>query len=325
MAHEPKTLQEAILYFADPDNCLKYLAGRRWLSGVVCPTCGRKDVAFVPSRRLWQCKTRHPKAQFSVKTGTILEDSPLGLEKWLPVMWMVANCKNGVSSWEIHRALGVTQKTAWFMLHRIRLGMQTDSKLKLGGPGSEVEVDETFIGGKARFMHKSVRARRITGRGKSIEDKTAVMGILERGGEVRTRVIPNRAKETLQGIVRGNVESGVAVFTDELHGYHGLADEYEHQIIDHAVKYVDGRIHTNGLENFWSLLKRGLKGTYVAVEPFHLFRYLDEQSFRYNNRATRNNPLNDYDRFSLLCTQIVGKRLTYAGLTAKEDKKPDAF
>jgi transposase-like protein len=325
MTHEPKTLQEAIIYFADADNCLDFLAIRRWPNGVICPTCGRKDVAFVPSRRLWQCKTRHPKAQFSIKTGTVLEDSPLGLEKWLPVMWLVANCKNGVSSWEIHRALGVAQKTAWFMLHRIRLGMQTSSKLKLGGPDFEVEVDETFIGGKARFMHKSVRARRITGRGKSIEDKTAVMGLLERGGEVRAQVIPNRAKDILQGIVRGNVETGAAVFTDELHGYWGLSDQYEHEIIDHAVKYVDGRVHTNGLENFWSLLKRGLKGTYIAVEPFHLFRYLDEQSFRFNNRATRNNPLNDSDRFSLLCSQIVGKRLTYAGLTAKEDKKPDTF
>ena len=326
MATEPKTLTDAVRYFTNPDNCLEYLSKRRWFNGVACPTCGRKDVAFVPSRRVWQCKTRHPKSQFSIKTGTILEDSPLGLEKWLPVMWMVANCKNGVSSWEIHRALGVTQKTAWFMLHRVRLGMQTNSTVKLGGgPGGEVEVDETFIGGKARFMHKSVRARRITGRGKSIEDKTAVMGVLERGGQVRTQVIPNRAKETLQSIVRGNVETGTAVFTDELHGYWGLEDQYEHQIIDHAVKYVDGQIHTNGMENYWSLLKRGLKGTYVAVEPFHLFRYLDEQSFRYNNRATRENPLNDSDRFSLLCSQIVGKRLTYAGLTAKEDKKPDAF
>lgn len=135
MTGEPKTLAEAIRYFSDADNCLTYLVARRWPNGVVCPTCGRSDVSFVPSRRLWQCKTRHPKAQFSVKTGTILEDSPLGLDKWLPVMWMVANCKNGVSSWEIHRSLGVTQKTAWFMLHRIRLGMQSDSKLKLGSGG----------------------------------------------------------------------------------------------------------------------------------------------------------------------------------------------
>src|SRR5271168_1594499 len=150
MTQEPKTLTDAIVYFQNPDNCLDYLAVRRWKNGVTCPTCGRKDVTFLASRRLWQCKTRHPKAQFSIKTGTVLEDSPLGLEKWLPVMWMVANCKNGVSSWEIHRSLGVTQKTAWFMLHRIRLAMQDKSSVRLGGSGKTVEVDETFIGGLSR-------------------------------------------------------------------------------------------------------------------------------------------------------------------------------
>src|SRR5205085_1003838 len=178
MANDPKTLIEAVRFFANADNCLNYLVARRWRNGVACPTCGRTDVAFVPSRRLWQCKTRHPKAQFSIKTGTILEDSPLGLDKWLPVMWMIANCKNGVSSWEIHRAIGVTQKSAWFMLHRVRLGMQTNPMVKLGGPGGEVEVDETFIGGKSRNMHKSVRARRISGQGHNVDDKAIVMGIL---------------------------------------------------------------------------------------------------------------------------------------------------
>src|SRR6266404_6028636 len=181
---EPKNLREAILYFSNPDNCIEYLVARRWPKGVICPTCGRKDISFVPSRSLWQCKTRHPKAQFSIKTGTILEDSPLSLDKWLPVMWMVANCKNGVSSWEIHRSLGVTQKTAWFMLHRIRLAMQTESRVKLGGSGKTVEVDETFIGGLSRNMHKEVRARKIKGTGG--RDKALVVGFLERGGEVRT-------------------------------------------------------------------------------------------------------------------------------------------
>jgi transposase-like protein len=277
MEREPKTLAEAIKFFANSDNCLDNLALRRWPKGVICPTCGRTDVSFVSSRHLWQCKTRHPKAQFSVKTGTILEDSPLGLDKWLPVMWMVANCKNGVRSWEIHLALGVTQKTAWFMLHRIRLGMQTDSMLKLGGNGGEVEADETFIGGKARNMHKDVRARRITGQGKNVQDKTVIMGMLERGGQIRAHVIPDRRKETLQPIVRQHVSAGAALFTDELVGYQGLAGEYQHQIVDHASRYVDGKVHTNGMENFWSLLKRGLNGTYVSVEPFHLFRYLDVQ------------------------------------------------
>lgn len=189
MAHEPNTLQDAIIYFADPDNCLDYLVERRWKKGVVCPTCGSTDVSFIPSRRLWQCKTRHAKCQFSIKVGTIFEDSPIGLDKWLAAMWMVANCKNGVSSWEIHRALGVTQKSAWFMLHRIRLALQETPSGKLSG---EVEVDETFIGGKARSMHISQRKRRITGTGG--KDKTAVMGILKRGGKVRTSIVPDRTK-----------------------------------------------------------------------------------------------------------------------------------
>jgi transposase-like protein len=233
---------------------------------------------------------------------------------------MLVNCRNGVSSCEIARTLGITQKSAWFMLQRLRLALQEKSFVKLGGPGSEVEVDETFIGGKARNMHRSVRARRITGRGKSIEDKTAVMGMLERGGQVRATVITNRSKEVLQGLVRGNVTTGASVFTDELHGYWGLADEYEHQIIDHAVKYVDGCVHTNGMENFWSLLKRGLHGTYVSVEPFHLYRYVDEQAFRFNTRKDAfGRKISDAERFAEAMSRVAGHRLTYAQLTGKNE------
>ena len=282
MASEPKTLQQAINYFADPDNCLKYLIARRWKDGVVCPTCESKNVSFVASRRVWQCKTLHPKSQFSIKVGTIFEDSPIGLDKWLTAMWMMANCKNGASSWEMHRTLGVTQKSAWFMLQRIRLAMQGKNAGKLGGPGSEVEIDETFIGGKSRNMHRSKRARVITGTGG--KDKAMVMGVLERGGQVRAMVVENRHRAELQKQVREHVEAGAAIFTDELASYKGLSTEYDHAVIDHAVEYVNGNIHTNGMENFWSLLKRGLHGTYVSVEPFHLFRYIDEQAFRYNNR-----------------------------------------
>lgn len=288
---EPKTLQEAILYFADPDNCLNYLVARRWPTGVVCPTCGRKDVSFIPNRRVWQCKTRHSKAQFSIKVGTIFEDSAIGLDKWLLTMWMLANCKNGVSSYEISRATGITQKSTWFMLQRIRLALQ-DQNLgsKLGGPGREVEADETFIGGKSRNMHKGVRDRRISGRGQSAFDKTIAMGIVERGGHVRTQVIPDRQKETLQPIIRQHVHADSLLFTDEIGGYRGM-EEYKHEIVNHAVRYVDGRVHTNCMENFWSLLKRSLGGTYISVEPFHLFRYLDEQAFRFNNRGFKTHEL----------------------------------
>jgi transposase-like protein len=314
---EPKSLQEAILYFANPVNCREYLVARRWPDGVLCPRCQSKNVLFLEKYNRWHCREKHSAPQFTLKTGTIFEDSPIGLDKWLTAMWMIVNCKNGISSYEIARDLKVTQKSAWFIDHRIRLALQSGSLLKLGSNSGEVEADETYIGGKARNMHKSVKARRILGQGHHAKDKVIVMGVLERGGKVRTQVVPDQTKKTLQPIVREHVQAGAALFTDELGAYKGLSDEYEHQIIDHAVRYVDGKIHTNGMENFWSLLKRGLNGTYVSVEPFHLFRYLDEQVFRYNNRATKDNPLNDSDRFDLAVRQIVGKRLTYAELTGK--------
>ena len=317
--NHPRTLQEAIRYFADPDNALAYVVRLRWPDSVVtCPKCGRTDVVFLKNQRKWQCKSTHDHRQFSAKVGTIFEDSPIPLDKWLTAVWMLSNCRNGVSSYEIGRTIGVTQKSAWFMLHRIRLAMQGKSTVKLGGNGGEVEADETFIGGKARNMHKSVRARRIKGQGFNVEDKTTVMGILERGGKIRAHVVPDRRKETLQPIVREHVTAGSALFTDELVGYQGLAGEYEHKIVDHATRYVDGQVHTNGMENFWSLLKRGLGGTYVSVEPFHLFRYLDEQVFRYNNRKYDNDkPIPDAERFNMAMSNILGKRITYAALTGK--------
>jgi transposase-like protein len=308
----PATLQEAIVYFANPDNCLAYMVAHRWPEGVECPSCGRKDVSYLAAQRKWQCKSGHARRQFTAKVGTIFEDSPLPLEKWLPAVWLITSAKNGVSSCEVARSLGVTQKTAWFMLHRIRLALASGSMMKLGGNGGgEVEADETFIGGKARNMHLHVKARRITGSGP--KDKTAVMGILERGGEVRTMVVPSRKKKALQAEIRNHVEAGAALYTDALLSYDGLASEYAHKVVDHAVEYVNGRVHTNGLENFWSLLKRGLNGTYVSVEPFHLFRYLDEQTFRYNNRKE----IGDAGRFSLALSNIAGRRLTYAELTGK--------
>ncbi len=305
---EPKSLQEAIVYFSNPDNCTQYLVVRRWPKGVICPGCGSDRVSYNAARRTWKCSTHHSKREFSIKIGTIFADSAIGLDKWLTAMWMLTNCKNGISSCEIGRALQVTQKTAWFMAHRIRLALQDENFGKMGG---EVEVDETFIGGLSRNMHLDKRALRITGTGG--KDKTPVMGILERGGKVRTSVIANRRKKALQAKVREHVSAGSAIFTDALQSYEGLDREYAHQVIDHAVAYVDGKIHANGMENFWSLLKRGIKGTYVSVEPFHLFRYLDEQSFRFSYRKD----MNDGDRFDRVVRQIVGKRVTWSQLTGK--------
>src|SRR5579862_8152179 len=223
MAAEPKTLQEAIIYFADKDNCRVYLMARRWPDGVVvCPTCGSDKVSFVVSRGLWQCRTRHPKAQFSIKVGTIFEDSPIGLDKWLTAMWMLANCKNGISSYEIHRATGISQKSTWFMLQRIRLALQ--DKNTGGKLSGEVEVDQTFIGGKARNMHKDVKARRITGSGP--EGKAIVAAVLERGGRVRAKVVETRRKPELQAMVREHVEPKSALYSDALLSYDGLSADY---------------------------------------------------------------------------------------------------
>lgn len=322
---KPRTLQEATVYFANPDNCIAYMVSKRWPDGVVtCPTCGRKDVVFLTNQRKWQCKSVHAKRQFSAKVGTIFEDSALPLEKWLVAVWMITNCKNGVSSYEIHRALGVTQKTAWFMLHRIRLAMQTEKVGKLGGGRKEVEADEAFIGGASRFMHPERRKRMITARG--VKDKATAFGILERGGEIRAFAVPNRRKAALQTTIKEHVKDETPIYTDALMSYVGLRARFQHEVIDHAHKYVEGRVHTNGLENFWSLFKRGIKGTYVSIEPFHMQRYLDEQVFRYNNRAVLPlKPRDDGDRFNSVMSQILNKRLTYAELTGKVGKKADAY
>jgi len=307
----PQTLHEAVKYFAVESNALDFMKGIRWPNGIVkCPTCGRTDVSFLATRRIWKCKGKHAKQQFSVKVGTVLEDSPIALDKWLCAFWLIANAKNGISSYELHRSLGVTQKSAWFMLHRIRLAMQDGSIEKLKG---RVEADETFIGGLARNMHKGKRKARGTGP----VGKIAVMGLLERNApdkssRVRLRVVGNVRRKYVDSQVRQNVEKGSEVLTDALCSYDKLSDEYVHNVIDHAECYAKGHVHTNGLENFWSLLKRGIKGTYVSVEPFHLFRYLDEQSFRFNERKD-----NDAGRFIKVVSGIIGKGLRYAKLTGK--------
>lgn len=319
--NSPKTLQAAIQHFSDEQTCIDAVALARWPDGKLeCPKCGGKEHYYLANQRRWKCKNGKCGKQFSVKVGTIFEDSPLGLDKWMLTMWMLANCKNGVSSYEIHRAIGVTQKSAWFMLHRIRLAMQGNGIVKLGGPNSEVEVDETFIGGKARNMHAKERRR------KGVKDagaKTIVIGVLERGGKVHARVAPNRKKESIEAVVFPAVEKGATVYTDEFPAYPFAVRDYEHKVINHLEKYVDGNVHTNGIENFWSLLKRGLSGTYVAVEPFHLFRYVDEQAFRFNHRKdVDNKPLNDGDRFNIVLSQVAGKRLTYAEVTGKVGETP---
>lgn len=314
----PKTLQQAVVYFSDPDTAFAEMVKFRWPDGVVrCPTCGSDHVYFTASRHIWQCRENHPKRQFSVKVGSIMEDSPLGIDKWLIASWLISSAKNGISSYELARALGVTQKTAWFMLHRIRLAMQDGSGGTLKG---DVEVDETYIGGLARHMHKDRKARIISGTGGA--GKVAVQGLLARHGNdghstVRAGVVKNIRKNILQAAVREHVRTGSTVYTDKLRSYDGLESDYIHLVIDHAERYVDGQIHTNGLENFWSLLKRAIRGTYVSIEPFHLFRYLDEECFRFNSRT-----LSDSARLAITAASAFGKRLTFRALTGHNDPLP---
>jgi transposase-like protein len=308
----PRTLQQAIIYFSDPEQCFDYAKKLRWPDGkVVCPRCGSEQNYFIKTRRLWLC--RGCEKQFTIKVGTIFEDSPLSLDKWMTAFWMLCNCKNGVSSMEIHRSLGITQKSAWFMLQRLRLAMQDPLyTTKLGGSGNGVEVDETFIGGKARNMHKH-RRDALTGRIE--DDKTTVVGFAERGGRVRTEVVEKRRKHIMHPLIHEHVKAGAALYTDALMSYAGLDKHFQHEMIDHAVEYVRGKVHTNTIENFWSLVKRQLHGTYVSVEPYHLYRYLDEQMFRFNNRKD----MNDSQRFELGMSQVLGKRLTYNELTDKDE------
>lgn len=308
---KPQTLQQAILFFGNKDIAHQYLVDLRWSDGVVCPHCGSKEQhSYTTTRKIWRCKGC--KKDFSVKVGTIFEDSAIGLDKWLCAIWMLVNAKNGISSYEIHRALGVTQKSAWFMMHRIRIAMQEGSFEKLQG---EIEVDETYVGGKVGNMHKSkIEAREKQGRG--AVNKSIVMGLLERNGQVRTKVIRRASKQTLQGEIRKNVVEGATVYTDEFTSYQGLQERYTHHVIEHATEYVRGNVHTNGIENYWSLFKRALRGTYVNCNDAHLFRYLDEETFRFNNRGTI-----DAVRFALVVGMVTGKRLTYDQLTANETFK----
>jgi len=310
----PKTLQEAIAYFSDPTRTFEYAKAYRWPDGAVkCPRCNGTKHSFIKTRKIWFCYVC--KKQFTLKVGTIMEDSPISLDKWMTAFWMLSNCKNGISSYELAKAIGIHQESAWFMLQRIRevmKGKKTNRKLG-GGPGSELEADETFVGGRIQNMHKD-RKLRYQQMGGVFGGKTIVQGILDRDlREVRAKVVPNVKRETLQNEVLNNVRYGSTVYTDDAVGYDKLHYRFVHDVVNHAETYVKGRVHTNGLENFWSLLKRTLRGTYVAVEPFHLDRYVDEQVFRFNNRKN-----DDAGRFALAMSQVAGKRLTYAELTGKD-------
>jgi hypothetical protein len=315
----PKTLLEAIQYFSQPENCRQFMIAVRWADGVVCcPTCGNDKVTYLENAKLYFCKVKHPKQKFSLKVGTIFEDSPIALEKWLPAFWLLSNCKNGISSYELARAIGVTQKSAWFMLHRIREVMKDDNTGKIGGsPKNQVEIDELYLQAKPSKMNHKQRLGRNDG-----DKKAIVMGMKTRDTrEVRAMVIPDAKRVTLQDKILEHVGWGAHIYTDQWVGYDKLSatNLFVHKTVNHMVEHVKGDVHTNGIENFWSLLKRTLKGTYVAVEPFHLDAYVTEQVWRFNNSGKK---MNDGARFKKAVSQAVGKRLTLAEVTGKTAERP---
>jgi len=312
MCEAPTTLIEAVRFFSDADNCEATMRRARWHGGEIsCPECGSKNIGEIKTRRLLRC--RDCRRQIYTKRGTIFEDSPLGLDKWLVAVWAISNCKNGISSHELARVVGVQQKTAWFMLHRIRVAMEIDDGAKFNGT---TEADTTYVGGRAENMHKARREKIIKGRG--AVGKTPVHGVIQRKTEtdpsqVRAIVLAREDGETLIGEIRRRVAPGAEVYTDEARAYEGLARTHSHAAIDHSREYVVGNVHTNGVENFWALLKRSLGGTYVAVAPFHLGRYVAEQVFRFNERKGT-----DADRFASVLACVFGRRLTYRMLTGKD-------
>jgi transposase-like protein len=324
----PKTLTEAIRYYSNEQTCIDAVAAMKWPGGKpVCPKCetteGERKHYWLAAQKRWKCYSC--RKQFSVKVDTPFEDSPLSLEVWLIALWMLCNCRNGVSSYEIGRATGIAQKSAWFVLQRLRLVLQVSNQ-KLGGENAIVEVDESFVGSDKKNWHQSkrekhqqtVRPVRVRTYQNRFTHKTAVIGMLDRNTrQIRAKVVPNVKKDTLQKEILGTIEFGSKVYTDQAVTYTSLRDQYIHETVNHAVQYVNGQVHTNSLENFWSLMKRNLQGTYVAVEPFHLDRYLDEQMFRFNNRIG----YNDGTRFNKALSQVGGKRLTWNELTGKEGQK----
>lgn len=311
MLQQPKTLVDAIKYFDNEAVCVKFVAMLKYgeEEKVFCPKCGSDNVVGLKTRKLFQCKERQCLKQFSVKVGTIFEGSNAPLTQWMSAMWLIANAKNGISSCELARALGCTQKTAWFMLHRIREAMRKNNERKLSGV---VEADATYVGGLERFKHADKKEPSSFKRGRGKKTKTAVLGLLERGGEVRATVVDNEYGNAVEPVILNNIEEGSKLMTDGHSGYAFVANRnnFEHEFVDHVTEYVRGEVHTNSLENFWCLFKRAVKGTYTQIAPFHVDSYLDEQVFRFNNRK-----LNDFGRFALVVSQIFDKRLTYAELT----------
>lgn len=314
-----KTLQQAIQYFSNELVCVEFISKLKWGDDgrPFCPKCGSDNVIGLRTRPVFKCREKGCKKQFSIKTGTIFESSPLSLTKLLTGLWLVTNAKNGISSCEVARSLGMSQSSAWHLLHRCREAMRTGSiGKKLSGT---IEADATYVGGKEKFKHKdkklSTPLNPFGAHGGA--GKTVVLGMLERGGDVRAMVVKSEhSVPQIEAHLLRNVEEGSILSTDKHPTYSHVAirnpSHFDHQFVDHMVEYVKGDVHTNGLENFWTLFKRSIKGTYTQCAPFHVDRYLDEQVYRYNNRK-----LNDWQRFEKVVSQIFDRKLPLAVLTSK--------
>ena len=300
----PKNLREAIHYFADERRAFEFVVLMRWPDGITCPRCDCGRVSFISTRKTWKCLGC--RKQFSVRVGTIFEGSPLPFSTWLPAVWLIANSKNGISSHELGRAMGITQKTAWFMLHRIRKGMADGT---VGLMAGVVEVDETYVGGAAKFMHKDRHQYMVTGRGGV--DKIAIQGLRERGGKMRATVLGGTSAADVEHNIYKYVSLGTKVYTDKFAGYKGLSANFVHGTVDHGKReFVRGDIHVNGVENFWTLFKRAWRGTYTHMNHEHAHRYLDERLFSFNLRG-----LNDLERCQAVLGQVTGRRMTWNQLT----------